>query len=134
MKSFHFMNVCASLLLVTTAAHAQFVKGNEAVTFTLDGIRQVDMPTLPAGLGPPCPAARSACAAGGWKMLETLAGLQECTEFYARPGTCKASTYGTEKRPRVWVVKSKSQWLQCQFPALSSKCVSTKALPFDAIQ
>ena len=67
-------------------------------------------------------------------MVETADGLRECTEIYARPGTCRASTYGTEKRSRVWIVKSGGQWMQCQKPSLSSKCVSAKALPFSEVQ
>lgn len=134
MKVVHLFGVCASLCLASTMTLAQFVKGNEAVKLMADGSKQVETPPLPSGLGPPCPAGRAGCAAGGWKMLETHGGLEECTEFYARPGTCRASTYGAEKRTRVWVVKMKSQWMQCQFPNLDSKCVSTKSLPVDAIQ
>jgi hypothetical protein len=62
-------------------------------------------------------------------MVETDKGLQECTEFYARPGTCRASTFGTEKRPRLWIVKLKGQWMQCPRPDAASGCVSMKALP-----
>lgn len=67
-------------------------------------------------------------------MVETDTGLVECTEFYARPETCRASTYGVEKRSSLWIVKTKGQWMQCQYPDLTSKCVSTKSLPFDAVQ
>lgn len=67
-------------------------------------------------------------------MLETPEGLRECTEIYARPGTCRPSTFGTEKRPRLWIVKVRGQWMQCQLPDIGSKCVSTKALPHIAIQ
>jgi hypothetical protein len=62
-------------------------------------------------------------------MVETDKGLQECTEIYARPGTCRASTFGTEKRPRLWIVKLKGEWMQCPRPDATSGCVSTKALP-----
>ena len=86
-----------------------------------------------AGCTPALPS-RAGCAGGGWKMVETSEGLVECTEIYARPGTCRASTYGTEKRSRLWIVKTGSQWMQCQYPDLASKCVSTKALPYDAVQ
>jgi hypothetical protein len=95
----------------------------------------VETPPIPgAGLPAPCPAEKSGCAASGWRMVETSAGLQECTEIYARPGTCRASTYGTEKRSRLWIVKTGGQWMQCQRPDLGSKCVSTKALPFSEVQ
>jgi len=67
-------------------------------------------------------------------MVETRDGLQECTEFYARPGTCRPSTFGTEKRSRLWIVKLKGQWMQCQRPDISSVCVSTKALPYSEVQ
>jgi hypothetical protein len=127
--------VLAAVGIGPIPAIAQFVKGNEAVAVAADGRRSVETPPIPAStLAAPCPATRAGCAGGGWKMVETEGGLMECTEMYARPGTCRASTYGSEKRPRLWIVKSKGQWLQCQFPDLKSKCVSTKALPFDAVQ
>jgi hypothetical protein len=114
---------------------AQYVRGNEAVLVMADGTKKVETPPIPsAGLPPPCPAEKSGCAGSGWRMVETNAGLQECTEIYARPGTCRASTYGTEKRSRLWIVKSSGQWMQCQRPDLGSKCVSTKALPFSEVQ
>lgn len=135
MKALPFVVVAVSLCLTATASFAQFVKGNEAVTLMPDGSKRVETPPPPtSSVSKPCPAAQLGCASGGWKMLETREGLMECTELYARAGTCRASTYGTEKRPRVWVVKSKSQWLQCQYPDLSSKCAGLQALPYDAIQ
>lgn len=116
-------------------AMAQFVKGNEAVRVLPDGTKRVETPPLPAAtLAAPCAAERPACTASGWRMVETADGLRECTEIYARPGTCRPSTYGTEKRPRLWIVKMRGQWMQCQLPDLNSKCVSTKALPYSAIQ
>ncbi len=135
MKLVDLAAVCALLILASTASSAQFVKGNEAVTLAPNGSKRIETPPLPTTTLPkPCPAAEAGCAGGGWKMVETAAGLQECTEIYARPSTCRASRYGTEKRSRLWIVKAKSQWMQCQYPDLGSKCVSTKALPFDAVQ
>jgi hypothetical protein len=72
-------------------------------------------------------------------MVETKDGLVECTEAYARPGTCRKSTYGETKFLRVWVVFSGGKWLQCQHPDTSSKCVDMFArppgnLPFPATQ
>ena len=135
MKVVFLISACLSLAALTSAAHGQFVKGNEAVKVMPDGGKRVETPPLPAAtLAAPCPAARAGCAGGGWKMVETAEGLVECTEIYARPGTCRASTYGTEKRSRLWIVKTRSQWMQCQYPDLASKCVSTKALPYDAVQ
>jgi len=114
---------------------AQFVKGNEAVSAAADGSRKVETPPIPAaGLPAPCPADRAGCVASGWRMVETSDGLRECTEIYARTGTCRASTYGVEKRSRLWIVKTGGQWLQCQRPDLNSKCVSTRALPFAEVQ
>lgn len=128
--------VMATLILAgVTAAQAQFVKGNEAVRLLPDGSKQVETPPLPsAGLAAPCPAQRPGCAGGGWLMVETSDGLRECTEIYARPGTCRASTYGAEKRSRLWIVKASGRWLQCQRPDLASKCVSTKDLPYSEVQ
>lgn len=116
-------------------AMAQFVKGNEAVRVLPDGTKKIETPPLPGGtLAAPCAAEKPACTPSGWRMVETADGLRECTEIYARPGTCRPSTYGTEKRPRLWIVKMRGQWMQCQLPDLNSKCVSTKALPYSAIQ
>ena len=135
MKIVQSLLVCAVLAAASTASLAQFVKGNEAVKVLPDGSKRVETPPLPsASLGKPCAAAQAGCAGGGWLMVETNAGLVECTEIYARPGTCRASTYGTEKRSRLWIVKSGSQWMQCQYPDLASKCVSTKSLPTSAVQ
>jgi hypothetical protein len=124
------------------AALAQFVKGNEAIKVMPDGSKKVETPPLPT-TGPirsakPCNA-NAGCNAGAWHMVETNTGLLECTEVYARPGTCRASSYGVAKISRLWVVKSGSNWLQCQYPDLGSKCVNVFArppanLPFDAVQ
>lgn len=128
------------IAIVTVAAFpavalAQFVKGNEAVRLLPDGTKKVETPPLPAAtLAAPCAADKPACTASGWRMVETAEGLRECTEIYARPGTCRPSTYGAEKRPRLWIVKVRGQWMQCQLPDVNSKCVSTKALPYSAIQ
>lgn len=124
--------VAMALCLVGATASAQFVKGNEAVTTLSDGSRKVELPPMPA-TGPakrskPCEADKG-CHGGAWLMVETSSGLQECTEPYARPGTCRASSYGTTRRMRLWVVKSQKQWLQCQLPVLGSKCVDMFARP-----
>jgi len=131
----HILAVMAVVAAAATSAQAQFVKGNEAVTFGAGGAKKVETPPLPAiSLGAPCRADDPACASSGWRMVETAGGIQECTEIYARPGTCRPSTYGSEKRPRLWIVKLKGQWMQCQLPDISSKCISTKALPTSVIQ
>jgi hypothetical protein len=125
----------AALLLAGTPAWAQFVKGNEAVKVLADGSKKVETPpTAGALLAKPCPALQPGCSGGGWKMVETMDGAVECTEIYARPNTCRASTYGAEKLTRVWVVMSGSAWMQCQYPDLSKKCVSVKSLPISAVQ
>lgn len=135
MKTIQSLVLGAVLAAFWTAPFAQFVKGNEAVKVMPDGSKRVETPpTTGALLAKPCPAAQPGCSGGGWKMVETSDGLVECTEIYARPGTCRASTYGTEKRSRLWIVKSGSQWMHCQYPDMSSKCVSVKSLPFSAVQ
>ena len=135
MSAFSLFAIAATLSLSSAFASAQFVKGNEAVVVMSGGSRRVETPPLPvAALAKPCPAEQAGCAGGGWNMVETRDGLRECTEIYARPDTCRASRYGKEKRSRVWIVKTKSQWLQCQYPDLGSKCVSTEALPYAAVQ
>jgi hypothetical protein len=131
---FRLLTMVASALLATTAS-AQFVKGNEAVRVMADGSRKVETPSLPTTtVVVPCAAENQACTASGWSMVETVDGLRECTEIYARPGTCRPSTFGTEKRSRLWIVKIHGQWMQCQLPDINSKCVSTKALPYSAVQ
>jgi hypothetical protein len=135
MKSKRPVLVTALLIFFAASAAAQFVKGNEAVKVAPDNSRRVETPPLPnSSLGKPCPASQQGCAGGGWMMVETNEGLSECTEIYARATTCRPSTYGSEKRSRLWIVKSKGQWLQCQYPELTSKCVSTKSLPLAAVQ
>ena len=135
MKTIQSLVLGAVLAAFWTTPFAQFVKGNEAVKVMPDGSKRVETPpTTGALLAKPCPAAQPGCSGGGWKMVETPDGLVECTEIYARPGTCRASTYGTEKRSRLWIVKSGSQWMHCQYPDMSSKCVSVKSLPFSAVQ
>lgn len=124
------------------ATFAQFVKGNEAVKVMPDGSKRVETPPLPT-TGPirkakPC-AAADQCHGGAWLMVETADGLVECTEAYARPGTCRRSTYGSSKLMRVWVVRTGEKWLQCQLPDLGSKCVNMFArppsnLPYPAVQ
>ena len=118
-------------------ALAQAVKGNEAVKVTASG-RSVETPPLPRSLGKPC-RADAKCYAGAWRMVEIDQGLVECTEPYAREGTCRPSTYGSQKLPRIWVVKKSGTWVQCQFPDVNSKCVPMFArppanLPVDAVQ
>lgn len=121
--------LAAGTFVLATSAQAQFVKGNEAVKVLPDGTRKVETPPLPAtGVVPLCKAENPGCTAGGWRMVETQQGIQECTEFYARPGTCRASTYGVKKFSRVWIVKIKGQWMQCLRPDITSPCASTKAL------
>ncbi|HEY1090355.1 hypothetical protein ABT392_13495 [Paucibacter sp. JuS9] len=135
MNAVQHLAALSALALAATGACAQFVTGNEAVSRHADGTTRVETPPLPkATLGKPCPATSPACTAGGWLMIETNGGLQECTELYARPGTCRASSFGAEKRPRLWVVKSKGQWLQCERPSLDGKCVTTKTLPNTIVQ
>lgn len=127
--------VAFALATCAAAAQAQFVKGNEAVRVHPNGTRTVETPPLPTiRLAAPCKAENPACIPSGWRMVETRDGLQECTEIYARPGTCRTSTYGSEKRHRLWIVKLKGQWMQCQRPDISSVCVSTKALPYSEVQ
>ena len=123
--------------LLAQAAQAQFVKGNGAVQATATG-KKVETPPVPASAGKVC-AASGTCHAGSWRMVETPAGLAECTEPYARPGSCRPSTYGTEKLRRVWVVKDGQRWLQCQYPDIHSTCADMSGrppanLPTDALQ
>lgn len=132
----------ATLVLAGTNAWSQFVKGNEAISELPNGTVQVETPPIPK-TGPaskmtPCDA-EAKCHGGAWLMVETSEGLMECTEAYARPKSCRNSTLGTTKTSRLWVVKSKGLWLQCQYPTLTSKCVNMLApppnnLPYSAVQ
>lgn len=135
MKLAQLIVVAILIAAGSPAALAQFVKGNEAVKVMPDGSKKVETPPVPnAGLAAPCPADRSGCTGSGWRMVETPDGLRECTELYARPSTCRVSTYGSEKRSRLWIVKTAGRWMQCQRPDLASKCVSTKDLPYSEFQ
>lgn len=135
MKLFQVAMAAAVCVITAAPACAQYVKGNEAVTLMPDGGRRVETPpTAGALLAKPCPANQPACAGGGWKMVETSSGLMECTEVYARPSTCRGSTYGTEKLSRVWVVKTGSEWKHCSLPQLGKHCVSLKSLPTPTVQ
>jgi hypothetical protein len=120
--------IAVAAVLLGTAASAQFVKGNEAVSIGADGVRKVQTPPVPRTAVKPC-AASMGCKAGPWHMVETAEGLRECTEPFARPSTCRPSTFGSEKAARVWVVRQESRWLWCQRPTLDSKCVDMNARP-----
>ena len=142
MRVVQLIVVYALLVAGSSAAVAQFVKGNEAVKVMPDGSKKVETPPMPT-TGPlrstkPC-AAADKCHGGAWLMVETSGGLVECTDAYARPGSCRASSYGSTKFMRLWVVKSGGKWLQCQLPDTASKCVDMFArppsnLPFPAVQ
>ena len=126
--------VFASSVLFCLTAHAQYVKGNEA---TQSG-KKVETPPVPPSVSKVCEA-NAKCHAGAWRMVETDAGLMECTEPWARPGSCRTSSYGQQKLARVWVVKHNNEWVQCQYPDLASKCTPIFArppanLPSDAVQ
>jgi len=125
--------LAAPTLLLAGAVHAQFVKGNEAVVGS-----KVETPPLQSSMLKVC-AADEACHAGSWRMVETPEGLVECTEPFARPGSCRKSTYGSQKLRRVWVVKKGGAWFQCQYPDINSKCAAMSShppanLPVDAVQ
>ena len=142
MRSSWSMVIGSAVALATGFASAQYVKGNEAVKLLPDGSKRLETPPLPT-TGPirstkPCAAADN-CHGGAWLMVETADGLVECTEAYARPGTCRESSFGKTKLMRLWVVRSGGKWLQCQLPDLGSKCVDMFArppsnLPFPAVQ
>jgi hypothetical protein len=132
MKVVQLIVVVAAFAFGPSAAFAQFVKGNEAVKVMPDGTKRIETPPLPT-TGPirstkPC-AAGDKCHGGAWLMVETKDGLVECTEAYARAGSCRASSYGMTKLLRLWVVKSGENWLQCQLPDVASKCVNMFARP-----
>ena len=142
MNRSHTLLVALMFAVFGASANAQFVKGNDAVRASNTGEQLVELAPLPSS-GPirktkSC-LAQAGCHAGPWHMVETRDGLMECTEVYAREGTCRRSSYGTTKLSRIWVVKTGGQWLQCQFPDLGSKCVKVFAppptnLPYPAFQ
>jgi len=135
MKAVGHLLVLAALVSATTTSTAQVVQGNDAVKRMPDGTTRVETPsTTGALLAKPCPAVEPGCSGGGWKMVETQGGLMECTEVFARPSTCKPSTFGRERRSRVWVVKTGSDWKHCTYPDLAKGCTSLKSLPTPAVQ
>ena len=122
----------ALLALAVSVAQAQTATGNEAVHLLPDGTRRVETPPVPTS-GPilrtrPC-AADAGCHAGPWQMVETATGLAECTEPYARPGTCRTTTYGRDRLMRVWIVKARGTWRQCERPDVASRCTDLFAAP-----
>ena len=124
-----------ALMLAATTVHAQFVKGDEAVRVLPDGTRKVETPpTAGALLAPPCAATTAGCSGASWKMVETVKGLMECTEIYARATTCRPSTYGSQKLARVWVVKIGTRWQHCSYPDINKGCLEINELPNPAIQ
>ncbi|MEF7616924.1 hypothetical protein V4F39_23620 [Aquincola sp. MAHUQ-54] len=134
------MVVAAGLVVVAGAASAQVVEGNEAVRVMPDGTRKVETPpsSAAASKAKPC-AANVGCHAGPWHMVEAAGGLRECTEPFARPTTCRESTYGSQQLSRVWVAKRGATWLWCQYPDLKKKCVDMNVrpplnLPVSAVQ
>lgn len=142
MKAAYVVAACLFVAMGSPEALAQQVKGNEAVKVLPDGSKKVETPPIPAASparkSKPC-AAVAGCHAGPWHMVETATGLRECTEPFARPKTCRDSTYGTQKLSRLWIAKKGSRWLWCQFPDLTSKCADMNArpplnLPVSAVQ
>ena len=137
MKRLLLTTLIALMTSYASSSQAQFVKGNEAVKTTPSG-KKVETPPIPASVGKVC-AAKASCHAGAWHRVETDGGLVECTEPFARPTSCRASTYGTQKLPRLWIVKVGTTWKWCQYPDLARKCVDMFAkppanLPYDAVQ
>lgn len=139
----HVRHFAVALLAIATGAsvQAQHVKGNEAVVEGPGG-KKVDRPQIPGkgqgAKGQPCKA-DGGCHPGPWFMVETDDGLRECTEPYAREGSCRTSSYGSKKLSRLWVIKSNGKWLQCQLPDVASKCVDMFSrpphnLPYPAFQ
>jgi hypothetical protein len=129
--------IVASIALAGARAPGPLVAGNEAVRISAAG-RLAETPPAPASVGRVCPVTAS-CHAGPWYMVETAAGLEECTEPYARATSCRTSTYGARKLPRLWVVKTGGAWRWCQYPDLKSRCPEMFARPpanppYDAVQ
>jgi hypothetical protein len=142
MKPIFQLLTCAAWVLASAPGSAQFVQGNEAVKVLPGGQFTVQIPPVPASGAAsklkPC-AADAGCHPGPWHMVETASGLRECTEPYARPTSCRASTYGTQKLARLWIAIKGSSWLWCQYPSLAQKCVDMHArpplnLPVSAVQ
>lgn len=142
MRQLRQMALAVALASAVTAGIAQQVAGNEAVKRMPDGSIQVETPPIPSTSSlrhtKPC-AADKGCHPGPWYMVETSTGLQECTEPFARPTSCRKSTYGEQKLSRLWIAKAGPTWLWCQYPDLRSKCVEIYArpplnLPYSAVQ
>jgi hypothetical protein len=132
--------IATALPLLAGTASAQFVNGNEAVKVMPDGTKKVETPPSSAASSKSkaC-AANAGCHPGPWHMVDTSEGLRECTEPFARPTTCRDSTYGSQKLSRLWVAKRGTTWLWCQYPDLGKKCVDMNArpplnLPVSAVQ
>ena len=118
--------LCLAVLVeagVTRAAGADdySAPANEAVRIDRTGERTVQLPPgsnvtrLPAQAPPP--------DGGTVYMIETEAGLVECTHRWYRKDECRAATFGKLRVMRAWVVKRGGTWWQCSLPSTDAKCL-----------
>jgi hypothetical protein len=129
MKAVRHLLALVAMALAATTASAQFVKGNEAVKVMPDGPRRWRRLRCHGRTSWQSPAQPTqGCHGGGWMMVETQDGLRRVHRAYARPGTCRKSTYGTEKLSRLWIVKPGGSGCSAS-PRLGGKCVSIEGLP-----
>jgi hypothetical protein len=120
MKAVRHLLALVALALAATTASAQFVKGNEAVKVMPDGTKKVETPPLPARTASEGEALRRRRrmhgAAGTWSRTGRARRVHR--GLRAAYGTCRKSTTGREAS-RLWVVKTGSSGLQCQYPDMA---------------
>jgi hypothetical protein len=111
----------AMALLLASAAHAQFVKGNEAV---VGG--KVETPPVPPSMFKVCGLKPVATRdLGAWSRPRTAWSSALSPRA---PRSCRQSTYGSRSSARLGRQEG-VDWFQCQYPDIASKCAEMSARP-----
>lgn len=111
------VSVLASAATLAADSTKSVFEGNEAVTADkVTGERKVEYPPFLVKDAAQMPSWRTETNQGTpaiWYMIEGPNGLLECGGLTISPQACRASTLGTYKWRRHWVVKKAGQWVLC---------------------
>jgi hypothetical protein len=118
----------AALAIASACARAAdySAAANEAVTVDEHGRRRVELP--PGSNSKPLVHQPVPPAGGVVYMIETERGLVECSGRVYRRDECRASSIGSIRMIRAWVVKRQGKWLQCGGPEASARCAGVNEL------
>jgi hypothetical protein len=94
---------------------------NEAVRADRDGRHAVQLP--PGSNVKKLPPQPAPADGGIVYMIETEAGLAECTHRWYRDDECRPATLGKLRLMRAWIVKRGGRWWQCSLPSKDAKCL-----------